>query len=132
MSAAHTFVGVYRARLVMPWVKSLKEKRSIVKPVTERLKARFPVSVARLEGLDAHDWEVIGVVTIHADAIWVRDILDQVAAFVAAQGEYRVTDERLSVQAWDDEDDEPADDDDSGSLDGEVDAKGALKAKCVT
>ena len=122
MSAAHTFVGVYRARLFMPWVKSLKEKRSIVKPVTERLKARFPVSVARLEGLDAHDWEVIGVVTIHADAIWVRDILDQVAAFVAAQGEYRVTDERLSVQAWDDEDDEPADDDDHASLDGEVDA----------
>ncbi|HEX2865023.1 MAG TPA: DUF503 family protein, partial [Deinococcales bacterium] len=48
--SARAFVGVYQARLVMPWVRSLKEKRSLVKPVTERLKARFPVSVARLDG----------------------------------------------------------------------------------
>lgn len=91
------YIGVYTARLEMPWVGSLKEKRAIVRPVTERLKARFPVSVARLEGLDAHDWEVIGVVTIHADGAWVEETLQHVSAFVAANGEYAVRDESFEV-----------------------------------
>ncbi|HWG84246.1 MAG TPA: DUF503 family protein [Deinococcales bacterium] len=95
------YVGVYTCRLEMPWVHNLKEKRSVVRPVTERLKARFPVSVARLDGLNEHAWEVIGVVTIHSDGEWVEDTLNQVADFIAAQGEYSVRDESLEVTALD-------------------------------
>lgn len=99
--ATRGYVGVYTARLEMPWVHNLKEKRALVRPVTERLKARFPVSVARLDGLEAHDWEVIGVVTISHDGAWVEETLNAVAAFVAASGEYSVLDETLEVQALD-------------------------------
>lgn len=99
--ATRGYVGVYTARLEMPWVRNLKEKRALVRPVTERLKARFPVSVARLDGLDAHGWEVIGVVTISHDGAWVEETLSAVAAFVAANGEYGVLDETFDVQALD-------------------------------
>lgn len=92
------YIGVYTARLEMPWVGNLKEKRALIRPVTERLKARFPVSVARLDGLDAHTWEVIGVVTISNDAAWIEETLQHVADFVAGNGEYRVSDERFDVQ----------------------------------
>jgi len=91
------YVGTYTCRLEMPWVTNLKEKRALVRPVVERLKARFPVSVARLGGLDAHTWEVIGVVTVSNDAPWIEETLQRVAEFVAANGEYRVTDERTDV-----------------------------------
>ena len=93
------YIGIYTARLEMPWVDNLKEKRALVRPVTERLKARFPVSVARLDGLDAHDWEVIGAVTISSDAKWVEELLHSVSGFVAANGEYTVADETFEVQA---------------------------------
>ncbi len=92
------YIGVYTARLEMPWVANLKEKRALIRPVTERLKARFPVSVARLDGLDTHTWEVIGVVTISNDAAWVEETLRHVADFVAGNGEYRVSDERFELQ----------------------------------
>jgi uncharacterized protein len=91
------YIGVYTARLEMPWVHNLKEKRALIRPVTERLKARFPVSVARLEGLDAHDWEVIGAVSISHDAVWLEELLQNVSGFVAGNGEYRVTDETFEV-----------------------------------
>ena len=95
------YVGFYAARLEMPWVKSLKEKRAMVRPVIERIRARFPVSAARLDGLDAHGWEAVGFVVIGNEAQWVEGILAQVAAFLRASGEYRIGDERLEVVRWD-------------------------------
>ena len=92
------YIGIYTARLEMPWVSNLKEKRALIRPVTERLKARFPVSVARLDGLDAHDWELIGAVTISHDAKWVEELLQTVSSFIAGNGEYTVADESFEVQ----------------------------------
>jgi uncharacterized protein len=92
------YIGIYTARLEMPWVSNLKEKRALVRPVVERLKSRFPVSVARLDGLDAHTWEVIGVVTISNDHNWVEETLGHVSSFVASSGEYRVVDESFDIQ----------------------------------
>ncbi len=91
------YIGVYTARLEMPWVSNLKEKRALIRPVTERLKARFPVSVARLDGLDSHDWETIGVVSISHDATWLDGVLQDVSSFIVANGEYTVRDETFEV-----------------------------------
>jgi uncharacterized protein len=91
------YIGVYTARLEMPWVSNLKEKRALIRPVTERLKARFPVSVARLDGLDSHDWEIIGVVSISHDATWLDGILQDVSSFIVANGEYTVRDETFEI-----------------------------------
>ena len=95
------YIGTLTLRLEMPWVATLKEKRALVRPIVERVKSRFPVSVARLDGLDTHDWEVVGVVTISNDAAWVEETLRHVADFFAVQGEYSVTDETLDVYPLD-------------------------------
>lgn len=92
------YIGIYTCRLEMPWVHNLKEKRALVRPVTERLKARFPVSVARLDGLDAHDWEIIGVVSISHDATWLDGVLQDVSSFIVKNGEYTVLNETFEVQ----------------------------------
>ncbi len=95
------YVGFYAARLEMPWVRSLKEKRALVRPVLERIRARFPVSAARLEGLDAHGWEAVGFVAIGNEAAQVEAVLTQVAAFLRTNGEYLVSEERFEVVRWD-------------------------------
>jgi uncharacterized protein YlxP (DUF503 family) len=107
------YVGTYTCRLDMPWVTNLKEKRALVRPVVERLKSRFPVSVARLDGLDSHDWEIIGAVTVSNDAQWVEETLRRVAEFVAANGEYRVSDEVFDVWPLGDDPDENEDEDET-------------------
>ncbi|MFC5596862.1 DUF503 domain-containing protein [Deinococcus cellulosilyticus] len=91
------YIGTYICRLEAPWVRSLKEKRALIKPVTEKLKSRYPVTVARLDGLDAHDWEVIGVVTISNDYQWVQDTLKMVSDLMRTSG-CEVTEENTSIQ----------------------------------
>lgn len=94
------YVGVYLARLELPWARSLKEKRAVVKPVTEKLKVRFPVSVARLEGLNAHTWEVIGASALSSDAVWLEGLLNSVDAFVRSIAECRVSASRIELAPW--------------------------------
>ncbi len=96
------YLGVLTLRLEMPWVSNLKEKRALVRPVVERLKVRFPVTVARLDGLDAHDWEVIGVATISNDREWTEQTLKMVGDYVAAGGEYRVAAEEQVISSLSD------------------------------
>lgn len=95
------YIGLYIADLAMPWVESLKEKRSLILPVTEKLKSRFPVSVARLDGLNAHDWERIGVTVISHDAVWTEGILSRVHDFVVSHGSYEVRVLEQTVEIWD-------------------------------
>ncbi len=94
------YVGLYTARLEMPWVRSLKEKRALVRPVMERLKSRFPVSAARLEGIEAHGWEVVGFTLIGADPRWVEETLRKAARFLLENGDFEVREERLEVVHW--------------------------------
>lgn len=103
-TGAAVYVGVLTVTLAFPWVRSLKEKRALVKPVTERLKARFAVTVARLDGLDAHDWERVGVATISADRDWVERTLASALSFVIARG-LSVRESEISVDRWDAPDD---------------------------
>ncbi|MGY2893475.1 uncharacterized protein YlxP (DUF503 family) [Deinococcus sp. UYEF24] len=96
------YLGVLTLRLEMPWVSNLKEKRALVRPVVERLKGKFPVTVARLDGLDAHDWELIGVATISNDFDWIQQTLKMASDFVAAGGEYRVAAEEQVISSLSD------------------------------
>ena len=110
------YVGVLTVRLEMPWVSNLKEKRALVRPVVERLKVRFPLTVARLDGLDAHDWEVIGVATLSNDYQWVEETLKMAADYIAAEGPYRVAEETVEITVLgdgDELDDEELDGDDA-------------------
>lgn len=79
---------------------SLKEKRALIKPVVEKLKVRFPVSVARLDGLNAHDWELIGVSAISHDAVWLEGVLNRVGDFVAAHSGASVTESSVEIERW--------------------------------
>ncbi|MDE0099279.1 MAG: DUF503 domain-containing protein [Truepera sp.] len=94
------YIGVLILDLDMPWVRSLKEKRSIVVSLVERLRSRFPVSVARLGGQGDHRWERLGVVSISGDAIWLEELLNRVAHAVGA-GEARIRTSSLTVEVWD-------------------------------
>jgi uncharacterized protein YlxP (DUF503 family) len=103
MESSPVYIGVYLVTLELPWVHSLKEKRAAIAPVTEKLKARFPVSVARLDGLDAHTWERIGVCAISSDPVWLEGILNKAAAFIAAHGSYEVRGGVLELERWEGE-----------------------------
>lgn len=94
----NAYLGIYTARLEMPWVRSLKEKRALVKPAVEKLKSRFPVSAARLAGQDEWSWEAVAFTLIGHDRVWVETTLQQAAQFLATQSGVQVAQEWWQIE----------------------------------
>lgn len=68
-------------------VRSLKQKRSVVRPLVAELRKRFEVSAAEAGHLDLHRRALIGVAVVAADGTHVRDVLDECERFVAGRPE---------------------------------------------
>jgi uncharacterized protein len=81
------FVGALELDLLLGDVRSLKQKRSAVRPVLADLRRRFEVSVAEAGHLDLHRRALIGVAVVAADGEHVRDVLDECERFVAGRPE---------------------------------------------
>ncbi|NNL66843.1 MAG: DUF503 domain-containing protein [Myxococcales bacterium] len=62
--------------------RSLKEKRGVVRSVTQRVRNRFAVSIAEIGGQDTWTRVQLGVSTVGSDAQVVRRVLDQVIDFI--------------------------------------------------
>ena len=99
-SPAGVWVGVLTFVVTTPGARSLKDKRGLVTPIVERTRRRFPVSVARLDGLDRRDRETLGAVVISADPEVCRSVLASVRAFVEGFG-LRIEEVRSEVERWD-------------------------------
>ena len=75
-------------------IRSLKEKRSAVRPVMAELRRRFEVTVAEAGHLDKHRRSLIGVAAVAADAEHVRDLLDACERLVAGRPELELVSAR--------------------------------------
>jgi uncharacterized protein YlxP (DUF503 family) len=73
--------------LLLGDVRSLKEKRSVVRPVLAEVKRRFDVSVAEAGLQDQYRRTVIGVGLVSADRAHLIEVLAVVERFMAARPE---------------------------------------------
>ena len=69
---------VLRIRLHLPMVRSLKEKRRILKSLVARIRNSFNVAIAEVDENDVHRTAVLGVAIVANN----RAFADQVAAKV--------------------------------------------------
>jgi uncharacterized protein YlxP (DUF503 family) len=84
------FAGVLTLDVLLGDVHSLKEKRSVVRPVIAELRRKFEVSAAEAGHLDLHRRALIGVAVVAADAGHCREVLDACERLVAARPEIEV------------------------------------------
>lgn len=84
-------------------VHSLKQKRSVVKPVVAELRRRFEVSAAEAGHQDLHRRALIGVAAVAAEASHVRDLLDACERLVAGRPELELLSARHRLLGPDDE-----------------------------
>lgn len=84
------FTGSLALDLLLGDVHSLKEKRSVVRPVVAELRRRFEVSAAEAGHLDLHRRALVGVAVVAADAGHVKDVLDACERLVADRPELEV------------------------------------------
>ncbi|NRZ26944.1 hypothetical protein DFN06_002660 [Clostridium beijerinckii] len=64
------------------WVHSLKEKRMIVKSVTQKLKNKFNISVSEVYEQDVHKTIVIGIVGICSNSAQSDSTMENLITFI--------------------------------------------------
>jgi uncharacterized protein YlxP (DUF503 family) len=84
------FVGALELDVLLGDVHSLKEKRSMVRPVIAELRRRFEVSAAEAGHMELHRRSLIGIAAVAPDAQHIRDLLDACERLVAGRPELQL------------------------------------------
>jgi len=71
-------VAIGRLALALPGVRSLKEKRSIVRRVVDRTANRFNVAIAEVDAQDSLQKAVIGMSVVSNDRRHANRMIDEV------------------------------------------------------
>jgi uncharacterized protein YlxP (DUF503 family) len=88
------YVGTAEFDLLLGDVHSLKEKRSIVRPIVAELRRRFDVAAAETGHLDLHRRAAVGVSLVAADAAHVGEVLEACERLVAGRPEVEMLSSR--------------------------------------
>lgn len=90
-------VGVCRVAFALPGNASLKGKRSVVRRIIDRTRAKFNAAVAEVDDLDAHRRAVIGVCVVSNDTRHANSMLDHISVFMSGLTEAVITDRTLEI-----------------------------------
>ena len=85
-------------RLHASWVRSLKEKRMIVKSLTAQLQNRFHVSAAEIDEQDVHQIIVIAVAAIVPHNAMADSLMNEIALFVEENCDAEIIDETREIR----------------------------------
>lgn len=97
------WIGALEFDLLLGNVHSLKEKRSLVRPLIADVKRMYGVSVAEVDHLDLHRRAGIGVAVVAADQTHVVELLDTIERRVAYHPEVELLSARRTLRTSDDE-----------------------------
>src|SRR5262249_52766449 len=95
-------VGISRIVLGIPEARSLKDKRSVVRRVIDRVRNKFNAAVAEVGDLDVHRRAVIGVSVVSNDRRHANEMLDTIGAFVSGASEAVVLDRAIEIETYED------------------------------
>ncbi len=94
-------VGILQAELRIDWARSLKDKRSVVRSLKDRLHRSHQVSVAEVGAQDVHNALLIGVAAAGSSAPQVLAMLDAIERKLASHEEAElVSCQRELLSGW--------------------------------
>ncbi|QTV78996.1 DUF503 domain-containing protein [Microbacterium sp. NIBRBAC000506063] len=79
------WIGWAEFDILLGDVHSLKEKRSVIRPLIADLSRRTEVAVAEVGAHDLHRRAAIGVSAVGSDVAHVRDVLDRAERMLAEE-----------------------------------------------
>jgi hypothetical protein len=85
------FTGLMTVQMQLHGLNSLKDKRSIVKSLIERLRSRFNASVAEVDRNDSRTTAVIGIAVVSNDKMHAQSQLDAIERFVRGDGRFGIS-----------------------------------------
>lgn len=84
------FVAVCQISLILPQGNSLKDKRSVVKSILERLRSRFNISVAEVGSQDLLRRLEIGFAAVSNETTYLEGLMQKVINFIEQDGRVEI------------------------------------------
>jgi uncharacterized protein YlxP (DUF503 family) len=95
-------VALERLDLRIPGCGSLKEKRHVVKTLTNAIRTKFNVSVAEVDHQDLWQRTALAVAVVSGEGYHARRVLHEVERLVERWGEVELIDAELTIHAPED------------------------------
>jgi uncharacterized protein YlxP (DUF503 family) len=93
------WMGALEFDVLLGDVHSLKEKRSVVRPLIAEVRRRFELSVAEVDHLELHRRAAIGVAAVSPDRTHLVEVLDAVEQLVASRPEVELLSVHRTLRA---------------------------------
>ena len=97
------WIGWLEFDLLLGNVRSLKEKRSVVRPLVAELTRRFTVSAAETGAQDLYRRAGVGLAVVSGERAHVVEVLDAAERLVAARPEVELLSVRRGLRRPDDD-----------------------------
>ena len=97
------WIGWLEFDLLLGDVRSLKEKRSVVRPLVAELTRRFTVSAAETGAQDLYRRAGVGMAVVSGERAHVVEVLDAAERLVAARPEIELLSVRRGLRRPDDD-----------------------------
>ena len=97
------WTGTLEFDLLLDDVHSLKQQRSLVRPLVAELQRKYSVSAAETGQLDLHRRAEVGIGIVAADRAHVVEVLDSAERLVAYRPEVQLLSTRRRVLSSEDE-----------------------------
>ena len=98
------FIGVARFDLFIPASGSLKDKRQVVRSVTQTVRKKFSVAIAEVDHQDLWQRSALGVSCISESVAHCRQVLEEIERTIGrvAAGDAEIVDREVQIVAMED------------------------------
>lgn len=90
-------VGLCTVELFIPGTQSLKDKRQVLRSLKDRLRDRFNLSIAEVDGQDLWQKTVLGLACVANETRHVQQVLEQAMNVIRATPAVEIVRSRVDV-----------------------------------
>ena len=90
-------IGVLQFHLAIPHASSLKDKRSVVKGLKDRLKRHYNVSIAEIDDLDTWNLATLGAIMAGSDVAYINSAMDKLINTLEELRDATLEDHQLEI-----------------------------------
>lgn len=88
-------IGVLQLELFIPQAGSLKTKRQALKSLKDKIRHKFNVSVAEIDGMDKWQRATLAVACVNNDKRLINSILSKIVNLADTQGALQLSDHTI-------------------------------------
>ena len=90
-------IGVLQFTMDIPYATSLKDKRSVVNRLRDRLRRKFNISISEIDDLDDCNTATLGVAMAGSDIPYVNGALDKLLEVLTDDRDARLADHQMEI-----------------------------------